>query len=106
MVISRIVRSEGVRVTWGCGSPGMVVLVQGADSRGAAANHTVDFACAAPVTAGTCTVPPSVLLAMPPAATGTLVVYNVTIPTHFSATGLDLGTAFAEIATKITVAYK
>ncbi len=104
--ISSIDRSKGVTVTWGSGSPGTFVVIQGAASTGAPANHTVDFACAAPVTAGTFTVPPSVLLAMPPAATGTLVVYNVTIPTHFSATGLDLGTAFAEIGTKITVAYK
>ena len=104
--ISNVNRSQGVTVTWSGGSPGTFVVIRGSASTAAPANDLVAFACAAPVTAGTFTVPPSVLLAIPPTGTGDLVVYNVTIPTHFSATGLDLGTAFAEIGTKIRVAYQ
>jgi hypothetical protein len=104
--ISTINRSQGVTITWGGGSAGTFVVIRGSSATGAPANLRVDFACAAPVTAGAFTVPPSILLAMPPTGSADLVVYNVTIPTHFSATGLDLGTAYAEIGTKIAVAYQ
>lgn len=104
--ISTIDRSRGVTVTWSGGSPGTFVVIQGSAMVPLPANHTVSFACAAPVNSGQFMIPPSVLLAMPTTGTGQLVVYNVTFPAPFSATGLDLGAVIAEISSKITVAYQ
>jgi hypothetical protein len=41
-----------------------------------------------------------------PAGTGQLILYNVTVPAPFSAPGLDLGAAFAEVGWNIPVMYQ
>ena len=104
--ISTIDRSQGVLVTWSGGSAGTFVVIQGSAMGPAPANETVSFACAAPVNSGQFMIPPSVLLALPTTGTGQLLVYNVTFPQPVSATGLDLGTVFAEIGSKAAVAYR
>lgn len=103
--LSTISRSGGATVTWSGGSPGTFVVIQGSAMQPAPANQTVAFACAAPVNAGQFTIPPSLLLAMP-AVAGQLGVYNVTFPAPFTAPGLDLGAAFAEVDWKISVMYQ
>ena len=102
--ISTINRSQGVNVTWSGGAPGTFVVIQGSSSTPPATAVTT-FACAAPVNSGQFSVPPSLLSAMP-AGSGDLVVRNVTFPVPFSASGLDLGTVFAEISWKLRVAYQ
>ena len=59
---------------------------------------TVFFTCDAPVSAQTFTVPPAVLLALPGAGGG-IAVNNFTLPTNFSAPGLDFGfaTSYASV---------
>lgn len=103
--LPNINRSQGVTVTWGGGSPGEFVVIQGSAVVPAPTNHKVEFYCAAPVSAGTFTVPPSILLALPP-VTGDLGVTSVTIPSRFSAPGLDLGAVFAQVGTKVPVTYQ
>jgi hypothetical protein len=104
--ISSVNRTQGVTVTWSGGSPGTFVVIDGAATTPAPASQTVSFSCAAPVSAGQFTIPPWVLMAVPAAGNGQLVVRNVTFPTSFSATGLDLGAVFAEIGWKITLPYQ
>jgi uncharacterized protein (TIGR03437 family) len=103
--ISTVNRAQGVTVTWRGAAPGTFVVVRGSASTGAPSNNNVSFACAAPATAGTFTVPASVLLAVP-AKTGDLSLETITIPVNFTATGLDKGTAYAEVRTKIQVTYQ
>jgi uncharacterized protein (TIGR03437 family) len=98
-------RSQGATVTWSGGSPGTFVVVRGSVAVAPGANSSVDYACAAPVSAGQFTIPPSLLLAIPVGA-GDLILNNVSFPTTFSAPGLDAGIVFAEIGTKIAVSYQ
>ena len=72
--LSTIDRSQGVTVTWSGGFPGGIMQVGG--STGSPAGG-VAFACYAPSSAGQLTVPPSILLALPPGS-GKLDVLNLT----------------------------
>ncbi|HCC57287.1 MAG TPA: hypothetical protein DEQ47_08470 [Solibacterales bacterium] len=103
--ISTINRSQGVTVTWSGGSPGTFVMLLGAARISSTSNAAVSFACAASLNSGQFTIPPSLLLAVP-AGTGQLILYNVTAPAPFSAPGLDLGAAFAEVGWNIPVMYQ
>lgn len=100
--ISSVNRTQGLTVTWSGGANGTFVLVRGSAVAG---TDVVAFSCAVPVTAGKFTIPPSILLAMPP-VNGDLVLSNITLPVLFSAPGLDLGTVFAEIGATIPVSYQ
>ena len=103
--LSAINRAQGATVTWTGGVAGTFVAIQGSAVGPAPDNTNVAFSCAAPVSAGRFTIPPSLLLAVP-AGTGKLVVNTVTIPRNFTASGLDLGIAFAQVGTNIPVAYQ
>jgi hypothetical protein len=63
--------------------------------------NTVSFTCRAPVSAGQLTVPPVVLLALPPgtdpAANGSLSVGNYANGQQFPAAGLDIGIVAASV---------
>jgi len=56
------------------------------------------------VTAGTFTVPESVLLALP-AGAGSLAVSNNTIPQSFTATGLDFGFSIGYASASVSATY-
>ncbi|MGB7758933.1 MAG: hypothetical protein WBL61_03835 [Bryobacteraceae bacterium] len=86
-----ITRAQGVTIDWTGGDADTYVQIAGSASTVGA---TVYFTCDAPVGAGTFTVPPSVLLALPVAGGG-ITVGNFTNPVSFSATGLDFGFATA-----------
>jgi uncharacterized protein (TIGR03437 family) len=86
---SAITRSQGVTVNWTGGDPDTYVQITGSATT---VGVTVSFTCDAPVSPATFTVPAAVLLALP-AASGGIAVDNFTLPTSFSATGLDFGFA-------------
>jgi uncharacterized protein (TIGR03437 family) len=63
---SSVTRSNGLTVTWsgGSSSGGSYIDIQGSAPYGTSGNDQT-FECAAPIAAGTFTIPPSVLLALP-----------------------------------------
>jgi hypothetical protein len=99
--LASINRSQAVTVTWTGGYAGGVVQITG--SAGAPA---VKFLCYAPTSAGQFTVPPSILLAMPPGP-GSVVVSNATAASPVTASGLDIGIAAGVYgANKVATTYK
>ncbi len=94
--ISSVVRSQGQLITWTGGTPGGLVQIRGSslDPTGPVG---AAFFCTADAAAGSFTIPPNVLLSLPPstlvngAAIDFLLVGISPPPTEFQAPGLDLG---------------
>lgn len=103
--ISTVNRANGQTITWQFGAAGTYVGISGSSTSSGLNGLTVSFTCLAPVGAGTFTIPPAVLLALPP-GTGSLTVENNTNPTTFTATGLDIGFALAGTASTISPMYQ
>ncbi len=103
--LAAITRSQGFTVTWTPNSTTGFVTVHGT-SPTADGSITQTFECAAPVSAGQLTVPPSLLLAMPASNGGQLVLYTYALPVTFTAPGLDAGFVVGEINTTIATAFK
>jgi hypothetical protein len=82
---STVTRSNGLTITWsgGSSSPGSYIDIQGNAAYGSSGN-TQNFECAAPIAAGTFTIPPSTLLALPAGGGGisfaTYFFVNATVP--------------------------
>jgi uncharacterized protein (TIGR03437 family) len=89
-------RSSGLTVTWTGGSSGGYVLLDGGSATDNTYNTGASFECVVPASAGTFTVPPSVLLAMPAGNFGGLDFFPTVNPVTFSATGLDLAFVSAQ----------
>jgi hypothetical protein len=102
--LTTVVRANGATVTWSGGDPAGYVTIGGqSDLFGSTAATTVSvsFTCTARVTDGSFTIPPAVLLALPPTAPapgatfttpGTLSVSHVgTTATLIKATGIEIG---------------
>jgi len=85
--LASVTRAQGATVSWSGGFTNGFVQVTG--SGGAPA---VKFICYAPTSAGHLTVPPSILLAVPPGP-GSISVVDATSGQTISASGLDLGLA-------------
>ena len=99
--LASINRAQAVTVNWTGGYAGGVVQIVG--SAGAPA---VKFICYASVGAGQFTVPPSILLGMPPGP-GSVVVSNATAASSITASGLDIGIAGGVYgANKVDTTYK
>ena len=109
-------RASGVTLNWTGGDPNGTVDITGS-SYAAAADLTssvgASFNCQAPASAGTFTVPPAVLLALPPSATvagiaigGDLSIESLSAFQQYSAPGLDFGLAFAGQSADSTVTYQ
>ena len=95
---STVTRSSGVTVNWTGGDPNSTVTISGLSfGSGTSGSLYGSFTCAAPVSAGTFTVPATVLLALPKStvtegvSTSTLSVVNTTNARSFTATGIDSG---------------
>lgn len=103
--ITSVNRAQGVTVNWTGGAAGTYVQINGSSTSTIGGSITsVSFTCNAPVSAGTFTVPPPVLLALP-AGSGDLEVSNSTNPQTFTASGLDLGYQFASVSSSISPSY-
>jgi uncharacterized protein (TIGR03437 family) len=100
--LQTITRSQGATVTWSGGFPNGDVQV---NSGVGGPFGTLRFYCHAPSSAGQLTIPPSILLAMPPGG-GTLVVTNYTAPQTVSASGLDVGLAAGTVLFKLNTTFK
>jgi uncharacterized protein (TIGR03437 family) len=96
-------RASGVTTTWTGGASGTYAVISGSSVSSTAA-FSASFVCDAPVSAGTFTVPPVVLLSLP-AGSGSLQVSNYTNPVSFTATGLDFAYAAAYVGTQIDATY-
>jgi uncharacterized protein (TIGR03437 family) len=118
--LATVTRSNGMTVNWTGGTAGSNVNITGF-SLAAVSGSTTDylvgfFSCQAPASAGTYTVPPAVLLSLPVSSTlsesgvdislGFLLLSNSTAPVSFTATGLDLGLAEANVETFLYTAYQ
>ncbi len=110
-------RSAGVTLNWSGGDPNGTVYISGSSYNFALNSTTASvgasFNCQAPVSAGTFTVPPAVLLALPPspviagiAAGGDLSIEGLSAFEQYTAPGLDLGLAFAGQSSDTTVTYQ
>jgi len=115
--IFSIDRSIGVTVTWTGGDPSTYVTVSGLSLGGGAGGGQSlygYFTCAVPVSAGTFTVPATVLQALPPSivvegvSNSTLSVNNSTAPQTFmpSNPGIDYGFVQATFNIGSQVAYR
>lgn len=109
--ITAVNRAQGVQVTWTGGSPDAFIGIYGS-STNAANTAGASFVCFARASAGSFTVPPSVLLALPPSGTSTegagsfLAIGNINPPARFNATGLDIGIVNSTVQSGKTVSYQ
>jgi uncharacterized protein (TIGR03437 family) len=111
--ITSVNRSQGVTVTWSGGDQNSYATISGSSSTSGpqAANVGAMFTCTAPISAGTFTVPPSVLLALPQnsgttPATSFLGVGSGTLPMKFTAPGLDAGYVTSTSSSAKNVSYQ
>jgi uncharacterized protein (TIGR03437 family) len=103
--IGAINRSQGVRLTWTGGDADGVVAIRGSSFAAAGSpTPTGSFMCSVPAGAGQFTVPASVLNALPTGA-GTLTLENQSASRSFTASGLDIGYAFAGATFTINAVY-
>ena len=98
--------AAGLKVTWSGGAGGGFVAINGSvgASLAGTSDATVSFTCFAPLAAGTFTVSPAVLLAMPEGL-GTLSVGVLSTPQFFTASGLDYGVMQTKIQTTENAMY-
>lgn len=100
--ITNVTRSQGVTVTWTGGDPAGDVQISGSSFTGQLPNVVfASFTCTERNSAGRFTVPPVVLLALPPSSsqgaggisipTGNLSLTTQTVPSRFNAPGIDIG---------------
>lgn len=86
-----VTRSSGMTVTWtGNGSTGYV-FIQVAGATDNTYTNGANAVCTAPASAGTFTVPPYALLALPPGNSGALSFQELTAAVPFTASGLSVG---------------
>jgi len=114
--VSTVTRSNGLTVNWTGGGSSSYVSIAGT-SFGSVNGSSLDFVvgsftCQAPTSAGSFTVPSSVLLSLPQSftiagvSTSTLSLGNVTGPVTFTATGLDEGILEGTVQDTISVTYQ
>lgn len=85
-----VTRSNGLTVTWTGGQANEIVQLEGFNVTDNTYTVGADFLCSVPATAGTFTVPPSVLLAMPTGSSGGLTFRPFVTPVPITGTGLSV----------------
>ncbi|MGB7761918.1 MAG: hypothetical protein WBL61_18940 [Bryobacteraceae bacterium] len=98
-----VTRASGVTTTWTGGASNTYVHISGSAVSSNLA-FSASFVCNALWSAGTFTVPPAVLLALP-AGSGSLSVSNYTNPAPVNIPDLDFGYAMAYVSTSIDATY-
>ena len=103
--IGTINRSSGVTVNWTGGAQGTYAEISGSSAVLLADIFSASFICTAPVSAGTFTVPPAVLLQLP-AGSGSLSVSNYTYPKTLNIPNLDFSYIMAYAGTDTDATYQ
>jgi uncharacterized protein (TIGR03437 family) len=100
---SQIDRTQPLTITWSGGDSNGYVDIQGNAQSGM---YVVGFECAAPTAAGEFTIPPSILLGIPPGSGG-LQVTTSAIPSSFGAiAGFDATSNQSAFQTSVPVTFK
>jgi uncharacterized protein (TIGR03437 family) len=106
--VTAVTRSQGVTVTWADSTSGPLNDIEirgGSTTTVGGKTVPVGFVCHAPVTAGSFTIPPSILMALP-AGSGTLNVAHLFSALYPANGPFDLFEAFARVVVSQNVTYK
>jgi uncharacterized protein (TIGR03437 family) len=101
-----VTRSNGMTVTWTGGQANQMIQLEGFNATDNTFNTGADFLCSVPASAGTFTVPPSVLMALPAGSFGGLTFRAFAIPATITGTGLTVAFANATYESFATVNFK
>ena len=102
---ANIDKSQGLPVAWTGGNPGTYVVITGTAGNGQVLPPIVGgFTCVVPVEAGQFTVPPYILLGLPPGNGGAEIQNNIYLP--LTASGLDVGLALGNVSISVPSVYR
>lgn len=102
---ANIDKSQGLLVTWTGGNPGTYVVITGTAGNGQVLPPIVGgFTCVVPVEARQFTVPPYILLGLPPGNGGAEIQNNIYLP--LTAPGLDVGLALGNVSISVSSVYR
>jgi len=102
---ANIDRSQGLPVTWTGGNPGTYVVITGTGGNGQVLPPIIaGFTCVVPVEARQVTVPPYILLGIPPGNGAAQIQNNIYLP--FTASGLDVGLALGNVSISASSVYR
>jgi uncharacterized protein (TIGR03437 family) len=101
-----VTRSNGLTVTWTGGQTNEIIQLEGFNATDNTYNVGADLLCTAPATAGTFTIPPSVLLAMPAGNFGGLIFRSFVAPVSLTGTGLSVAFMNAWYASFAPLSFK
>jgi hypothetical protein len=87
-------RTKGLSVQWTGGDPAGFLTISGYANL-AQGNAGAMFTCSAAAAAGTFTVPPTVMQALPASSSGGITLTGTSAPVAFTAQGVDVGLATA-----------
>ncbi|MGB7760838.1 MAG: hypothetical protein WBL61_13475 [Bryobacteraceae bacterium] len=104
--LGTVTLADGLIVNWGGVLGNNTITIEGVSATDKTLTNGAAFSCAAPAGAGTFTVPPAVLLALPAGSYGTLSFMPATAPVGFTATGLSLGYATSNLLTEISTTFQ
>jgi uncharacterized protein (TIGR03437 family) len=104
--LSTVTLADGLTVNWGGVLGSNVILIEGLSATDATLTNGAGFSCAAPASAGTFTVPPAVMLALPTGNYGTVNFKPAVDPVGFTASGLNLGYVTSNLLTAISTAFQ
>jgi uncharacterized protein (TIGR03437 family) len=86
-----VTRANGMTLTWSGGAANSIIRIQGSNATDNTQTNGASFTCYAAASAGTFTIPASVLLALPPGNFGAMEFQPNPAYGTFSASGLNLG---------------
>jgi len=86
-----VTRANGMTLTWSGGAANSIIQIQGNNATNNSFTNGANFTCFAAASAGTFTIPASVLLALPPGNFGGMDFQPYSPYGTFSASGLNLG---------------
>lgn len=101
-----VTRANGLTLTWSGGAANSIIQIQGQNATDNSGVDGANFTCFAAASAGTFTIPPSVLLALPAGSFGGLEFQAYTAYGTFSASGLNHDDIMMYYATPIFTTFK
>jgi hypothetical protein len=104
--LGTVTLANGLTINWGGVLGNNAILIEGVSATDKTLTNGAAFSCAAPASAGTFTVPPAVLLALPAGSYGTLYFKPAITPLGFTASGLSLGYVTSNLLTAIPTAFQ